>query len=282
MEEEIRCFVCKEFYREPVLLPCGHALCRVCAVNLQTHIHEGDNSAASNDYQEADKASVSSETDSGVVCGSRPNSYAGTPAAPVYSSAAFTITCPSCSKLVYLDDNGAEGLPPFRVMRTIVERFGGITGAPPAEEACQMCEGERRAAVVRCEQCSVRYCAGCRDAWHPTRGPLAQHELRALGTTCADHGSPPVLYCNTCLVPICQRCLAERHSTHETQALSIAARAHKVYKLLPSLLKQAMQRKLGLTFIISQTSNCLPILGLNKNTTNNGLIDITYCAIYSI
>ncbi|XP_049696303.1 E3 ubiquitin-protein ligase TRIM9 isoform X1 [Helicoverpa armigera] len=227
MEEEIRCFVCKEFYREPVLLPCGHALCRVCAVNLQTHIHEGDNPAASNDYQEADKASVSSETDSGVVCGSRPNSYAGTPAAPAYSSAAFTITCPSCSKLVYLDDNGAEGLPPFRVMRTIVERFGGVTGAPPAEEACQMCEGERRAAVVRCEQCSVRYCAGCRDAWHPTRGPLAQHELRPLGTTCADHGSPPVLYCNTCLVPICQRCLAERHSTHETQALSIAARAHK-------------------------------------------------------
>ncbi|XP_075974210.1 E3 ubiquitin-protein ligase Trim9 [Anticarsia gemmatalis] len=227
MEEEIRCFVCKEFYREPVLLPCGHALCRVCAVNLQTHIHEADNSAVSNDYQEADKASVSSETDSGVVCGSRPNSYAGTPAAPAYSGAAFTITCPSCSKLVYLDDNGAEGLPPFRVMRTIVERFGGITGAPPAEEACQMCEGERRAAVVRCEQCSVRYCAGCRDAWHPTRGPLAQHELRALGTTCSDHGSPPVLYCNTCLVPICQRCLAERHSTHETQALSTAARAHK-------------------------------------------------------
>ncbi|XP_035458108.1 E3 ubiquitin-protein ligase TRIM9 isoform X1 [Spodoptera frugiperda] len=227
MEEEIRCFVCKEFYREPVLLPCGHALCRVCAVNLQTHIPEGDNSAASNDYQEADKASVSSETDSGVVCGSRPNSYAGTPAAPAYSSAAFTITCPSCSKLVYLDDNGAEGLPPFRVMRTIVERFGGVTGAPPAEEACQMCEGERRAAVVRCEQCSVRYCAGCRDAWHPTRGPLAQHELRPLGTTCADHGSPPVLYCNACLVPICQRCLAERHSTHETQALSTAARAHK-------------------------------------------------------
>ncbi|CAH0581246.1 unnamed protein product [Chrysodeixis includens] len=227
MEEEIRCFVCKEFYREPVLLPCGHALCRVCAVNLQTHVHESDNSVASNDYQEADKASVSSETDSGVVCGSRPNSYAGTPAAPAYSSAAFTISCPSCSKVIYLDDNGAEGLPPFRVMRTIVERFGGVTGAPPAEEACQMCEGERRAAVVRCEQCSVRYCAGCRDAWHPTRGPLAQHELRALGTTCADHGSPPVLYCNTCLVPICQRCLAERHSAHETQALSIAARTHK-------------------------------------------------------
>ncbi|CAB3223633.1 unnamed protein product [Arctia plantaginis] len=227
MEEEIRCFVCKEFYREPVLLPCGHALCRVCAVNLQTPVHETDSTATSNDYQEADKASVSSETDSGVVCGSRPNSYAGTPAVPAYSTAAFTITCPSCSKLMYLDDNGAEGLPPFRVMRTIVERFGGVSGSPPAEEACQMCEGERRAAVVRCEQCSVRYCAGCRDAWHPIRGPLAQHELRALGTTCTDHGSPPVLYCNTCLVPICQRCLTERHSTHETQALSIASRAHK-------------------------------------------------------
>lgn len=227
MEEEIRCNVCKEFYREPVLLPCGHAVCRVCAEKLQVHIHDNEGSGSSNDYQEADKASVSSETDSGVVCGSRPNSYAGTPAVPAYSSAAFSITCPSCRKLVYLDDNGADGLPPFRVMRTIVERFGGVTGAPPAEEACQMCEGERRAAVVRCEQCSVRYCAACRDAWHPTRGPLAQHELRALGTTCADHGFPPVQYCVTCLIPICQRCLTERHSIHETQPLATAARTHK-------------------------------------------------------
>ncbi|XP_041984748.1 E3 ubiquitin-protein ligase TRIM9 [Aricia agestis] len=228
MEEELRCFLCKEFYREPVLLPCGHALCRACAVNLQTHVHESDSSSSTTtDYQEADKASVSSETDSGVVCGSRPNSYAGTPATLACSPAAFSITCPTCNKQTYLDDNGAEGLPPFRVMRTIVERFGGTSVAPPAEEACQMCEGERRAAVVRCEQCSVRYCAGCRDAWHPIRGPLAQHELRALGTTCGDHGSPPALYCNTCLVPICQRCHAEKHHTHETHPLSNAARAHK-------------------------------------------------------
>ncbi|KPI92669.1 E3 ubiquitin-protein ligase TRIM9 [Papilio xuthus] len=243
MEEELRCFVCKEFYKEPVLLPCGHALCRVCAVGLQSHLPEADNaSGTANDYQEADKASVSSETDSGVVCGSRPNSFAGTPAAAVYSSAAFSLLCPQCNKQVFLDDNGAEGLPPFRVMRTIVERFGGVVGAPPAEEACQMCEGERRAAVVRCEQCSVRYCAGCRDAWHPTRGPLAQHELRALGTTCSDHGSPPVLYCNTCLVPICQRCLGERHSAHETQQLSSAARAHKT-ELSQSLQQLSEQAK---------------------------------------
>ncbi|XP_049868566.1 E3 ubiquitin-protein ligase TRIM9 [Pectinophora gossypiella] len=242
MEEELRCFVCKEFYREPVLLPCGHALCRACAVSLQNHVHENDNPASNNDYQEADKASVSSETDSGVVCGSRPNSYAGTPAAHVYSSAAFSLSCPVCNKQVNLDENGADGLPPFRVMRTIVERFGGVSGAPPAEEACQMCEGERRAAVVRCEQCSVRYCAGCRDAWHPIRGPLAQHELRALGTTCSDHGSPPALFCNTCLVPICQRCLAERHNAHETQQLSTAARTHKT-ELSQSLQQLSEQAK---------------------------------------
>lgn len=222
----MRCFVCKEFYREPVLLPCGHALCRGCAVRLQAAVPEGEG-ACSADYQEADKASVSSETDSGVVCGSRPNSYAGTPATAAYSIS-FTLSCPVCSKQVFLDDNGAEGLPPFRVMRTIVERFGGAATAPPAEEACQMCEGERRAAVVRCEQCSVRYCASCRDAWHPTRGPLAQHELRSLGTTCAEHGASPAVFCNACLVPICQRCVAERHATHDMQPLNSAARAHKV------------------------------------------------------
>ncbi|GBP63276.1 E3 ubiquitin-protein ligase TRIM9 [Eumeta japonica] len=245
MEEELRCYLCKEFYREPVLLPCGHALCRACAVSLQKTLQETDSSSAtSGDYQEADKASVSSETDSGVVCGSRPNSYAGTPAAPAFhvSTAAFTVSCPSCSKQVYLDDNGAEGLPPFRVMRTIVERFGGLSSVPPAEEACQMCEGERRAAVVRCEQCSVRYCAACRDAWHPTRGPLAQHELRTLGTVCSEHASPPAVYCNTCNISICQRCLAERHCSHDTQPLPSAARAHKT-ELSQSLQKLSEQAK---------------------------------------
>lgn len=227
MEEEIRCIVCKEFYKEPVLLPCGHALCLRCGVRLQNPVPEGEG-ACSADYQEADKASVSSETDSGVVCGSRPNSYAGTPAAPHYTNSAFCLVCPVCSKQVYLDDNGAEGLPPFRVMRTIVERFGGMSVAPSNEEACQMCEGERRAAVVRCEQCSVRYCTACREAWHPTRGPLAQHELRALGTTCLDHGSTPALFCNSCLLPICTKCSTERHAIHDTQPLQTAARAHKV------------------------------------------------------
>lgn len=230
MEEELRCFVCKEFYKEPVLLPCGHALCRTCAFGLQSPVQDGD---PVRDYQEADKASVSSETDSGVVCGSRPNSYAGTPAAAIYSSATFSVVCPVCSKQIFLDDNGADGLPPFRVMRTIVERFGGGQSAPAAEEACQMCEGEKRVAIVRCEQCAVRYCTSCREAWHPTRGPLAQHELRALGTTCVDHAAPPTVYCNACLTPICQRCVIERHATHDTQPLSNASLAHKVvYSLL--------------------------------------------------
>ncbi|XP_048480354.1 E3 ubiquitin-protein ligase TRIM9 isoform X2 [Plutella xylostella] len=254
MEEELRCFVCKEFYREPVLLPCGHALCRACAVSLQSPVPEGDGGAVPVDYQEADKASVSSETDSGVVCGSRPNSYAGTPAASVYLSVAFSLVCPVCSKQLFLDDNGAEGLPPFRVMRTIVERFGASSTAPPAEEACQMCEGERRAAVVRCEQCSVRYCAGCRDAWHPVRGPLAQHELRALGTTCGEHGSPPTLYCNTCQLPICQRCIAERHAIHDTQPLPSAARAQKT-ELSQSLQQLSEKAKAMTEYIQAITSS---------------------------
>lgn len=227
MEEELKCFVCKEFYREPVLLPCGDAFCRACALSLQTSVQEG-----CTDYHEADKASVTSETDSGVVCGSRPGSYAGTPAVAAGSySISYRVSCPVCDKEAFLDD-GVENLPPFRVLRSIVSRFANVDHEPSVEEACQMCEGDKRFAVVRCEQCAVRYCADCRDAWHPARGPLAHHELRAPGSACTVHNVALSGYCTDCQVAVCSHCVQERHPTCDTQTLAEAARTQKVISLM--------------------------------------------------
>lgn len=229
MEDELRCFACKQFYCEPVLLSCGHALCRSCAIGVQSPTGEIDNSSSgSGDYQEADKESLSSETDSGVVCGSRPSSYAGVPTATIYSNPSIVLTCPICSKQMLFDEHGADNLSSYRVMRNIVERYAGSAPSPtPIEEACQMCEGEKRAAVVRCEQCSVRYCTACRDAWHPTRGPLAQHVLKTIGTSCVEHAAAPTAYCKDCAVSACPRCVIDKHHNHDTLILASAARALK-------------------------------------------------------
>lgn len=166
MEDELRCPTCKELFSDPVLLPCWHALCLSCAVNLQAPPDSPpesttDCSNAPGSDQEADKLSILSETDSGVVCSStstssRPGSYVGTPGnggcfPP--SGGTLCLSCPVCHKSVYFDEGGAHNLPKYRAMQRIVEKY---QEARNVRLLCQMCEGEPREATVACEQCEVR------------------------------------------------------------------------------------------------------------------------------
>ncbi|KAK6636017.1 hypothetical protein RUM43_009669 [Polyplax serrata] len=271
MEEELKCPICKQFYNNPVLLPCYHSLCLNCAMHIQVpgsqnctvsnvSVRENierdrdESSAASGagsepssaDYQEADKLSMLSETDSGVVCNSRPNSYVGTPNTngilfPPVSTSALSITCPVCQKLVYFDENGAQNLPKYRAMQTIVDKF---TEQKNLVLKCQLCEVDPAAtATLMCEQCEVLYCDLCRESCHPLRGPLAKHTLveplrgRALLRSktkskdfqCFEHDEELLsMYCLVCKVPVCPLCLDLRHLSHEVQAINAICKAQKV------------------------------------------------------
>lgn len=252
MEEELRCPVCKQFYNNPVLLPCYHTLCLHCAVHLQQPVHhngaassghssenaESVASGSSGDFQESDKLSILSETDSGVVCTSRPNSYVGTPNGLLYPSA-LSLACPVCHKLVYFDENGAHNLPKYRVMQNIVDKYGELRNL---SLKCQMCENEpAKDATILCEQCEVLYCDICRESCHPSRGPLAKHNLiePKRGSTnilkgkdgkCIEHNDEnTTMYCLVCKVGVCAQCLMDsRHGSHDVQAISLMCKAQKV------------------------------------------------------
>ncbi|PBC29951.1 Tripartite motif-containing protein [Apis cerana cerana] len=253
MEDELRCPCCKELFVEPVLLPCWHALCLACAVNLQAPPDSPpesttDSSNAPGSDQEADKLSILSETDSGVVCSStstssRPGSYVGTPGNGGFppSGGTLCLSCPVCQKTVYFDEGGAHNLPKYRAMQHIVEKYQESRNT---RLQCQMCEAEPRDATVACEQCEVLYCDACRESCHPKRGPLATHNLgpprgswQSNGggkgvrgsnaeTTplCTDHnGEPLTLYCALCKIAICALCLRDRHAAHPHDVLPLAA-----------------------------------------------------------
>lgn len=318
MEDELRCPTCKQLFANPVLLPCFHALCLGCALDIQTaytpaaalaaanssvglvsngninggcnihggtaahgnsitttatvHSHAGigapvvppshppstrhssNSSAAStassatgsesvtSDQDQADKVSILSEADSGVVCcsnTSRPVSYAGTAqlqgllqgAAAAPPGAAFYLTCPLCRKLVFFDEGGVRNLPAYRTMESIVDRFC-------AREAlrCQMCETDPKVASIVCEQCEIRYCDACRELCHPARGPLAKHNLvkprnaaSQRESVCGEHGDTLSMYCLVCKMPACPQCIAEKqHPGHEVQSISVTCKAQKV------------------------------------------------------
>ncbi|KDR08343.1 Tripartite motif-containing protein 9 [Zootermopsis nevadensis] len=254
MEEELRCPVCKQLFNNPVLLPCYHALCLNCAVHLQQPASQHppptqavELASESADYQEVDKLSILSETDSGVVCNSRPNSYVGTPNIqgilfPPLASSALSLACPVCHKVVYFDENGAHNLPKYRAMQSIVDKYGETRNLTLK---CQLCETDpAEDATVMCEQCEVLYCDACRENCHPSRGPLAKHTLleplqgraalrnktKTKDVQCSEHEDEALsMYCMVCKVPVCPLCLHDtRHTSHDVQAINSMCKAQKV------------------------------------------------------
>lgn len=193
----------------------------------------------SSDPDTADKVSILSEADSGVICTSRPSSYAGTPNLqallfpPSGGGAVYSLTCPICRKIVFFDDGGARNLPPYRTMESIIDRF-----CEREALRCQMCEIEPKIAAVVCEQCEIRYCDSCREFCHPNRGPLAKHNLVAPrgGTStvresvCIEHCTEALtVFCLTCKIALCQQCLGDnRHQSHEIQSIATICKSQKV------------------------------------------------------
>ncbi|KHJ46381.1 b-box zinc finger [Trichuris suis] len=216
------------------------------------------------DSAESDQLSLVSETDSGVLCStSRPGSFVGAPpylhsppgALPVGSSCnGHLLTCPACQKTFFLGDHGAQALPRNRALANVILRFCSRHGAGrrkgshspnvTANGKCQLCDSaEPAAATVRCEQCDVSYCDDCLRNCHPTRGPLAKHQLQPVTTLapvaptpksdcckCLEHpGNIPSLYCMTCRTAACNLCVQHDggHCNHDVQPLLAVCKNQK-------------------------------------------------------
>ena len=258
MEEELKCPVCRRLFTNPIHLPCSHSLCLACAVHIQqpaqsfqTEIEQHTHKETELGDYEVDKVSLVSETDSGVVCNSRPNSYVGTPSIGSLvinnlQGSTHGISCPQCKLIIFLDDQGANGLPKNTVLENIVDKYGENK---QYVIQCQLCEGEgegktTEAATLMCEQCEVFYCDACRESCHPTRGPLAKHNLvppaqgklllRAKNKTreakCSEHTDENLsMYCVLCRTTVCYVCVQDgRHINHDVQALGAMCKAQKV------------------------------------------------------
>ena len=255
MENELKCPKCHKLYTYPVILLCSHNLCFACAQNAQRGIPKagdtdepssggGGNVSSINDVDntEIDKLSLISEADSGVVCNSRPNSYVGTPTYPSLNGTGnFRISCPVCSRITNLDEQGVQSLPRNKVLENIVEKYGE---SKQYNTYCQLCEKDCKVATVMCEQCQIFYCDSCRTNCHPDRGPLSDHslvspevgkasakaKLLGKGSKCVDHKEETLsLYCVLCRTSVCCVCVQDgRHINHEVQPLGSMCKSQKV------------------------------------------------------
>ncbi|XP_052272282.1 E3 ubiquitin-protein ligase TRIM9-like isoform X3 [Dreissena polymorpha] len=258
MEGELKCPVCSKYYVKPVLLSCSHNLCSGCAHSLQDLADKflpqnDENNSDHGDYPDVDKLSIVSETDSGVVCNSRPSSYISTPSihnlflssTHLANGCVYGIKCPVCKKVTYLGETGFQSLPRNRVLDIIVEKFSD--SSDKIENVilkCELCDTDKpRDATVVCEQCEVHYCESCRERCHPSRGPLAKHnlidpekgrtllraKLKNKDQKCYEHTEEVLsLYCLTCKIPICIMCQQDGpHINHDSQAIGAMCKTHK-------------------------------------------------------
>ncbi|XP_065562893.1 E3 ubiquitin-protein ligase TRIM9-like isoform X1 [Artemia franciscana] len=271
MEEEIKCAVCKQFFTNPVLLPCYHAICLGCAIQHQQTVQNLE-ASDSIDNVDADKLSVLSETDSGVVCSSRPCSYIGSlgyqAQSPPSNSLCFSLPCPVCKKATFFDEQGAKNLPSFNLMKRIVEKY---CESRDIGSKCELCESVARDATIFCDQCQVFYCDACKVKCHPMRGPLLKHSLisphqgRILlknrqaqkaksceSGRCFDHPNELLShYCLLCRYPLCGFCVEEqRHGSHDIQPLSSICKASKTE--LSQSLQQLSEKARAVTEFIQR------------------------------
>lgn len=266
MEDELRCPVCCRVYTKPVLMPCSHSLCVACALscqepaqNLLPHSLSSAGSESDSgtvisdrtsllDFPDMDKLSIVSETDSGVVCNSRPSSYVGTASvANIFlqslQSCTYGIKCIVCERLVFMDDSGALSLPTNRVLEAIVHKYQNPS--KKTELKCERCLIDHRPATAMCEQCEVFFCDICREQCHPATGMYAKHSLvdptqgdiilkykkkNSKEFKCNEHPAESLgMFCLSCRLPVCGQCAQDgRHMTHEVQPLSTMCKSQKV------------------------------------------------------
>uniref|UniRef100_A0A3Q2PKN7 Tripartite motif containing 67 n=1 Tax=Fundulus heteroclitus TaxID=8078 RepID=A0A3Q2PKN7_FUNHE len=255
MEEELKCPVCGSFFKDPILLPCSHNVCLLCARNITVQTPDGETPVQSRasgssdyDYLDMDKMSLYSETDSGygsyTPCQLKsPNGVRVFPPSAAHRNC--SLTCPLCHRSVSLDERGLRGFPRNRLLEAIVARYQQTRGIPcPSSSSavkCQLCDRNPVPATVMCEQCDVYYCNACQQRCHPSRGPLAKHRLvpppsqqqpplaaRKSGT-CVDHESENFsMYCCSCKAPVCVKCLEEgKHAKHDVKPLAVMWKQHK-------------------------------------------------------
>ncbi|XP_033734829.1 E3 ubiquitin-protein ligase TRIM9-like isoform X1 [Pecten maximus] len=280
MEEELKCPRCSGFFCDPLVLPCSHSLCTGCAEKIQepsqNFISQLEDpttpviaDSETKDFPDIDKVSLVSETDSGVVCNSRPNSYVGTASISnifqAVQGSVYGIKCPVCKKNVFLDENGHHSLPKNKVLEIIVDKYcGDHNKKVNVFIKCELCDQENKAASIMCEQCEVFYCENCKNRCHPSRGSLAKHNLvdpvqgkaiiraknKGKEAKCREHVEEHLsMYCLVCKTPVCYVCHQEgRHVNHEVQALGAMSKSHKT-ELSQTLQALSERAKAGTEFI---------------------------------
>ncbi|XP_046872487.1 tripartite motif-containing protein 46 isoform X2 [Hypomesus transpacificus] len=247
MEKELCCPVCDEMVKQPIILPCQHSVCLLCAAEVLVQrgypppdLPPEPNSPASTPNtrsprqtrRPAPRTPDRLERVLRAGCGTYPGRRRKDPASPP-----MLFPCPSCCRDVELGERGLTDCLRNLTLERIVERYRHTVSLGSVAILCGFCKPPQALEATKgCADCRSNFCNECFKLYHPWGTPRAQHEhilptnnFRPKVLTCPDHEQERLLwYCRSCQKLLCQLCKLRRsHHGHKMAPIAQASQALK-------------------------------------------------------
>ncbi|XP_032373419.1 tripartite motif-containing protein 46 isoform X2 [Etheostoma spectabile] len=247
MEQELRCPVCDEMVKQPILLPCQHSVCLLCAAEVLVQrgypppdLPPEPNSPASTPNtrspRQARKPTPRTpdrlERVLRTVCGTYPGRRRKDAAPPP-----MLFPCSSCQQDVELGEKGLTDCLRNLTLERIVERYRHTVSLGSVAIMCGFCKPPQSLDATKgCADCKSNFCNECFKLYHPWGTPRAQHEhilptnnFRPKVLTCTEHEQERMQwYCRNCQRLLCPLCKLRRvHHGHKVLPIAQAYQALK-------------------------------------------------------
>ncbi|KAF4080396.1 hypothetical protein AMELA_G00170930 [Ameiurus melas] len=240
MERELQCPVCKDIVKQPVVLPCQHSVCLLCASEVlvqsgypQPELPPEPHSPASTPNTRSPRQAHRS-----VDRPLRPGfgTYPGR-RRKEGSTQIMLFPCVPCGRDVELGERGLLDCMRNLTLERIVERYRHTVSLGSVAVMCQFCKSPQTMEATKgCADCRASFCNECFKLYHPWGTPRAQHEhvqptlnFRPKVLTCTEHDQEKLqFYCRTCQRLLCSLCKLRRaHTGHKIVPVSQAYQALK-------------------------------------------------------
>nr|XP_033779340.1 tripartite motif-containing protein 46 isoform X2 [Geotrypetes seraphini] len=243
MERELLCPVCQQMYKQPLILPCLHNVCHICASEvLLQHGYVCCDPSSEPTSPAASPATRSPRMGRRVI--PKPDrldrliksgfgTYPGRKRGAAHNQT-ILFPCPCCQRDVDLGERGLGNLFRNLTLERVVERYRQTVNINAAI-MCQFCKPPQQEATKGCTECRSSFCNECFKLYHPWGTQKAQHEptpptliFRPKGLVCPEHKEDISYYCKSCQRLVCQLCRVRRtHTGHKITPVVSAYQALK-------------------------------------------------------
>ncbi|TRY74320.1 hypothetical protein DNTS_032021 [Danionella cerebrum] len=246
LEPELQCPVCRDIVKQPVVLPCLHSVCLMCASEVliqsgypQPELPPEPRSPASTPNTRSprqmrrpmpkpERLDRLLRSGSGTHPGRRRKE--GPPPLMLFP-------CVPCGRDVELGERGLAECMRNLALERIVERYRHTVSLGSVAVMCQFCKPPQALEATKgCADCRASFCNECFKLYHPWGTPRAQHEhvlptlnFRPKVLTCPEHDQERLqYYCRSCQMLLCSLCKLRRvHAGHKMAPIAQAYQSLK-------------------------------------------------------